>query len=182
MGGPLRIRAARPADAEAIAAIYAYYVLTGPITFEIDPPSAAEMARRMTDILPHHPYLVAELDGGIAGYAYATRLYERAAYRWAVEATVYVAPGSHRQGIGAALYRALIASLGEQGFRTVIGKITLPNPASVRLHESLGFVCAGVLAKIGFKQGGWHDVGIYQLDLGGHPVPPPEPRPFLPAG
>lgn len=182
MGAPLTIRAALPADAEAIAAIYAHYVLTGPITFEVDPPSAADMARRIADILPHHPYLVAERDGAVAGYAYATRLYERAAYRWAVEATVYIAPDSHRRGIGAALYRALIASLAEQGFRTVIGKITLPNPASVRLHESLGFVRSGVLSRIGFKQDSWHDVGIYQLDLGGHPVPPPEPRPFLSAG
>lgn len=179
MGGPLRIRAALPADAEAIAAIYAHYVLTGPITFEIDPPSVMEMARRIADILPHHPYFVAEQMEGIVGYAYATRVYERAAYRWAVEATVYVAPDSHRRGIGAALYEALIARLREQGFRTVIGKITLPNPASVRLHESFGFKRAGVLARIGFKQDSWHDVGIYQLDLGGHPVPPPEPRPFL---
>nr|WP_047167583.1 arsinothricin resistance N-acetyltransferase ArsN1 family B [Sphingomonas sp. Y57] len=179
MGDPLNIRAALPADAEAIAAIYAHYVLDGPITFEIDPPSPGEMARRIANILPHHPYLVAERDGRIAGYAYATRLYERAAYRWAVEATVYVAPDNHRRGIGAALYRVLIAGLREQGFRTVIGKITLPNPASVRLHESLGFERAGVLARVGFKHDAWHDVGIYQLQLDGHPVPPPEPRPFL---
>jgi L-amino acid N-acyltransferase YncA len=179
MGDPLKIRPAVASDADAITAIYAHYVSTSAISFEVEPPSVEQIALRMAQILLHYPYLVAEQDGAIVGYAYATRLYERAAYRWATEATVYVAPDGHRRGTGIALYRALIASLGEQGFHTVIGKITLPNPASVHLHERVGFRQAGLLAKVGFKQGRWHDVGIYQLDLCEHPAEPREPRPFL---
>ena len=133
----------------------------------------------MGHVLPRYPFLVAEKDGRIAGYAYAGKLYERAAYRWAAETTVYVAHDRHRQGIGQTLYSVLIASLAAQGFQTAIGKITLPNHASVALHEMFGFVRGGVLAKVGYKQGGWHDVGIYQLELGTRPRRPEEPRPFV---
>ena len=178
MGGTLKIRPATLADAGAIAAIYAHYVVNSAITFELDPPGAAEMAARIAHILPHHPFLVAEQERRLLGYAYAAKLYERAAYRWATEATVYVAPGRHRQGIGSRLYRPLIAALGEQGFQAVIGKITLPNPASVALHEHFGFVRCGVFGKVGYKNGAWHDVGLYQLDFGTRPAEPRELRPF----
>jgi len=178
MGYTLKVRPAARADAAAIAAIYAHYVRNSMISFEVDPPDAEELAARMDHILPHYPFLVAEQDGIVAGYAYAARLYERAAYRWAAEATVYVAHGQHRQGIGAALYRTLIAALGEQGFQAVVGKITLPNAASVRLHESFGFVRCGILSKVGYKMGSWYDVGLYQLDLGTRPARPLETRPF----
>ena len=178
MGGALTIRPATRGDAAAIAAIYAHYVRATVITFEVDPPGEAEMAARMDHILPHHPYLVAERDGALVGYAYAGKLYERAAYRWTAEATVYVAADRHRQGIGGALYRALIATLAKQGFQAVIGKITLPNPASVMLHEAFGFVRCGVFAKVGFKHGEWHDVGLFQLDLGSRPHAPIETRRF----
>jgi phosphinothricin acetyltransferase len=179
MGGALTIRPASLDDAGPIAAIYAPYVADSAITFEVDAPSAVDMASRMAQILPHFPYLVAEQDGAVIGYAYATKLYERAAYRWAAETTVYLSRDGRRgQGIGTALYRQLIESLRDQGFLAAVGKITLPNAASVRLHEKLGFRASGVLARIGFKQGRWHDVGIYQLDLADHPAEPAETRPF----
>lgn len=178
MGDALTIRPVTRADAGAIAAIYAHYVLNSVITFEVEPPDAAEMAARIDHILPRYPFLAAERDGRLLGYAYAGKLYERAAYRWSAEGTVYVAHDRHRQGIGALLYRTLIAALAEQGFQTVVGKITLPNAASVMLHENFGFIRSGVLSRVGFKHGGWFDVGIYQLDLGMRPPHPQETRPF----
>lgn len=181
MGDALRIRPATIADAGPIAAIYAPYVADSAITFEVDIPSVEDMAGRIARILPHYPYWVAERDEAIVGYAYATKLYERAAYRWAVETTVYLALDAKGRGVGGALYRRLIDGLRDQGFLTAVGKITLPNAASVRLHEKLGFRASGVFERVGFKQGRWHDVGIYQLDLADHPVDPPETRPFLPA-
>lgn len=178
MGGALTIRPVTRGDAAAIAAIYAHYVRNSVITFEMDPPDAQEMMARIEQTLPHYPFLGAEQDGALVGYAYAGKLYERAAYRWTAEATVYVGHDRHRQGIGRELYRSLIAALAEQGFEAVVGKITLPNPASVTLHESFGFIRCGVFAKVGFKHGAWHDVGLYQLELGTRPAAPRETRPF----
>ena len=180
MGDALAIRPVRRDDAAAIAAIYAYYVRNSAVTFELDPPDAEEMATRIDTILPLYPYLVAEEQGAVVGYAYAGRIYERAAYRWTAEATVYVAHDRHRRGIGRLLYDRLVAALTAQGFQSVVGKITLPNPASVQLHEAFGFRQAGLLAQVGYKQGAWHDVGIYQLEIGARPDSPQEPRPFLP--
>lgn len=179
MGAALIVRPAVGADAGAIAAIYAHYVEHSAVTFELTPPDAAAILSRMNHILPRYPFFVAEHDGLVAGYAYAGALYERAAYRWATETTVYAVPGRQRQGIGQALYAMLIATLGQQGFQTAIGKITLPNPASVALHERFGFVRSGVLGRVGYKLGRWHDVGIYQLELGNRPDRPEEPRPFI---
>jgi phosphinothricin acetyltransferase len=178
MGGALTIRPVTHGDAAAIAAIYAHYVRTSAVTFEVEPPDRREIEGRISHILPHYPFIGAERDGTLVGYAYAGKLYERAAYRWTVEATVYVAHDRHRQGIGRELYRTLLAALGEQGFEAVVGKITLPNPASVSFHESFGFIRCGVFAKVGFKHGTWHDVGLYQLDLGTRPTTPRETRPF----
>jgi L-amino acid N-acyltransferase YncA len=171
------IRPATLEDAGAIAAIYAHYVRDSVITFEVDVPTVEEMAGRMAALMPAYPYLVAERDGAVVGYAYAAKLYERAAYRWATEATVYVATGHHRQGIGRALYRDLIERLKAQGFQAVLGKITLPNPASTELHEAFGFALCGVLPRVGYKHGAWYDVGIYQLELGDRPVVPAETLP-----
>lgn len=178
MGDALTVRPATPADAAGIAAIYATYIRDSAITFEVDVLSADEMAARMAKVLPRYPYLVAEEAGRIVGYAYATALYDRAAYRWAAEGTVYVDRDAHGRGIGGTLYRRLIEQLRDQGFKTVLGKITLPNPASTGLHEKLGFTCAGVLAKVGYKLGAWYDVGIYQLDLADRPAEPEETAPI----
>ncbi|HTI35288.1 MAG TPA: GNAT family N-acetyltransferase, partial [Miltoncostaea sp.] len=99
------------------------------------------------------------------------------AYRWAAETAVYVDPGHHRRGVGRRLYAALLAQLREQGVRTACAGITLPNPGSVALHESMGFAPVGVFRRVGWKHGAWHDVGWWQIDLGGADGTPPEPRP-----
>jgi phosphinothricin acetyltransferase len=178
----MTIRVATAADAEAIAAIYAPYVLETAISFEEVPPSAAEMAARMAKALPTHPFLVLEEGGRIAGYAYAGPHNERAAYRWSANVSVYVAADAHRRGIGRALYERLIETLRRQGFHSLYGGITLPNAKSVGLHEAMGFTHVGIYREVGFKFGRWHDVGYWRLGLADGP-PAAEPTPFsrLPA-
>ena len=176
----MRIRHADPAhDGAACAAIYAPSVTDTAASFELEPPDAAEMAARIAAIGAHRPWLVAELGGRVTGYAYASAHRERAAYRWSVEVTVYVEAGHHRQGIGRALYEPLLQLLAAQGFRTALAGITLPNPASVALHEALGFTPIGVYREIGFKAGTWRDVGWWQKQLPGADTgtPPSEPGP-----
>ena len=151
------IRAAVEADAAAIAAIYAPYVQKTAISFEIEPPTAETMAQRIARTLETHPWLVADCGGEVIGYAYAGKHRERAAYRWTVDTTVYVDTAAHRRGIGHALYRVLLNILRQQGFRSAFAEIVLPNPGSVRLHESAGFKPIGIHKDIGFKLGRWHD-------------------------
>ncbi|HEX5928385.1 MAG TPA: arsinothricin resistance N-acetyltransferase ArsN1 family B [Solirubrobacterales bacterium] len=176
---PVTIRDARPeVDAAACAAIYAPCVEATPISFEERPPSAAEMAGRIERVNGTHPWLVAEDGGEVVGYAYGCPFRDRPAYRWTVEVTVYVAGDRHGAGIGRALYEALFARLQGQRFQVAFAGITLPNPASVALHERLGFARLGVSPRIGWKQGGWHDVGWWQLDLApAGDERPPEPLP-----
>jgi L-amino acid N-acyltransferase YncA len=162
----LRIRDADPTrDAAACAAIYAPHVEESPISFEERAPSAEEMAARIERYLASHAWLVAERDGRLVGYAYACAHRERPAYRWAVDVSVYVADGQQGRGVGRALYEALFACLREHGFRVAFAGVTLPNPASVALHESLGFEPIGVARGIGWKHGAWRDVGWWQLHL-----------------
>src|SRR5215813_6640218 len=137
------IRLATPEDGAALAAIYDPIVANTTISFETDPPGAAEMGRRVGSILEHAPWLVDD-DGGVRGYAYASRHRERAAYAWAVDAAVYVAAEHRRSGVGRRLYRRLFELLQLQGFTVVCAGITLPNEGSVGLHESLGFRPVGV--------------------------------------
>ena len=170
------IRLASAADAAAVQAIYAPYVRETAISFETEPPTVEEMGRRIRAILEHAPWLVCERDGAMVGYAYAGRFHARAAYRWSVELTVYVDQAQRRNGLGLALYTALLDALRLQGFRVAIGTITVPNPASVGLHERLGFQRAALLPAIGFKHGRWHDVGWWSLDLQQLADPPDEPR------
>jgi L-amino acid N-acyltransferase YncA len=170
------IRLASDADAAAVQAIYAPYVRDTAISFETEPPSIEEMRRRIRGVLEHAPWLVCERDGEIAGYAYASRFHARAAYRWTVEVTVYVDRARRRAGTGRALYTALLDVLRLQGFRVAVGIIALPNPASVGLHERLGFARSGLLAAIGFKHGSWHDVGWWRLELRTLDESPAEPR------
>jgi L-amino acid N-acyltransferase YncA len=158
-------------DAAALAAIYAPYVRDTPISLEEEPPTADEIAGRIETTTRTHPWLVAEVDADILGYAYATRHRERACYRWAADVTVYVTPERQRGGIGRALYQALFELLADQGFRIACAGITLPNPASVGLHEALGFHPVGVYRNIGWKHGVWYDVGWWQLALGGDGPP-----------
>jgi L-amino acid N-acyltransferase YncA len=173
------IRDAEPQrDAAACAAIYAPYVEATPISFEERPPTAVEMAARMGRTVATHPWLVAEDRGEVVGYAYGCPLRERQAYRWTAEVTVYVARGRHRDGIGSALYEALFERLREQRLHVAFAGITLPNAASVALHERLGFARVGLTPRIGWKLGDWHDVGWWQLALVAlGDAPPPEPLP-----
>ena len=153
------IRGATPDDAAAIAALYAPYVDRTPITFELAAPDAGEMAERIAAVTERFPWLVAIDRGGIVGYAYGDLFRTRAAYRWAVETTIYVASGAERRGIGRALYAPLLERLAGQGYVAAIGAITLPNAPSIALHEAMGFVHSGTYRKIGYKLGEWHDVG-----------------------
>jgi L-amino acid N-acyltransferase YncA len=171
------VRAAKPEDARAVSDIYAPYVAETVISFEIDPPDEAQMASRIAAVTPSFPWLIYELDGRPLGYAYASRHSERAAYDWSADAAVYIDRRAHRQGVGAALYAVLMAALRLQGFHTVFGGITLPNPASVGLHEACGFSSVGVYREVGFKFGAWRDVGWWGLQLG---APPPDPQPPSP--
>lgn len=170
------IRPVTPADADAIAAIYAPYVAETVISFEATPPDAAEMARRIATVTANYPWLVAEADGQLAGYAYATRYRDRAAYDWAVETAIYVDRARPRRGVGRALYAALLDMLEDRGFVTAIACLTLPNRASVAFHEALDFEPAGVQPRIGFKAGKWHDIGFWQLDLAPRKASPERPR------
>jgi phosphinothricin acetyltransferase len=164
---PMTIRPADPdRDAAACAAIYAPSVESTAISFELVPLDAAEFASRIAAYSATHQFLVAEIDGEVVGYAYACRWAERAAYRWSVEASVYIDADHQGKGIGRALYTELFERLRAQGFRVAVAGITLPNPASIALHESMGFEPIGALRDIGWKAGAWHDVGYWQLYLG----------------
>jgi phosphinothricin acetyltransferase len=159
------IRICRGSDASGIAEIYNHYVRDTVVTFEEAPVDAAEMARRIEDVTARFPWLVWEEAGAVTGYAYATTWKTRSAYRYSVESTVYVAQGHERRGIGSALYAAVLAELRARDIHCVIGGITLPNAASVALHERLGFVKVGVFPEVGFKLGRWADVGYWVLTL-----------------
>jgi phosphinothricin acetyltransferase len=159
------IRPARIEDAAAIAAIYAPYVTDTAITFELDPPDEAEMRARIEQVTATHPWLVAERDGAVLGYAYATTYRARAAYRWVAETGIYIARDARGGGIGMSLYRALLDELEGRGFVAAIGAMTAGNPASSALHERLGFIDTGTQAGIGYKHGAWHDVVFWQRDL-----------------
>jgi L-amino acid N-acyltransferase YncA len=172
------VRFARPGDAAGILAIYAPYCETSPISFEIVPPTAEQMAERIQAVLAQYPWLVCEIDGEIAGYVYATKIRERAAYRWAIEVAVYVATRHHRRGVAQALYTALFSILRAQNYYKAYAGITLPNTGSVRLHEAVGFRPVGAFLGIGYKLGKWLDVGWWQLDLLPEVETPPEPRPI----
>jgi phosphinothricin acetyltransferase len=173
-----RLRPAHAGDAAAVAAIYAPIVRDTPISFEVDPPDAGEMGRRIGRIGPVTPWLVCELPLGVAGYAYATSHRERAAYRFSVDVTVYVHEACRGRGVGAALYAALLPILELQGFHRAYAGITLPNPASVRLHESVGFTALAVYREVGWKCGAWRDVGWWERALAECADPPREPLRF----
>jgi phosphinothricin acetyltransferase len=177
LAGPLIVRDVAGGDAGAIAAIYAPYVRETAITFEIDPPGAAEMRARIEEVTAHFPWLVATDGAHVLGYAYATSFRARAAYRWIVETTVYVAQDQARRGIGRALYAPLLDRLRQQGFCAAIGAIALPNNASVAIHEAMGFVHQGTYRRVGYKLDRWHDVGLWQCDFGPRPDRPEEPLP-----
>jgi len=175
----MTIRSAEPErDSAACAAIYAPHVEASPTSFEAEAPGPEEMAERIERIGATHPWLVAERNGEVAGFAYACEHRSRAAYRWAVDVSVYVGEADRRRGLGKDLYEDLFRRLRAQRFRVACAGVTLPNEASVALHEGLGFVAVGVYRRIGWKQGAWRDVGWWQLDLNPDADDPPqEPLP-----
>jgi phosphinothricin acetyltransferase len=175
----MRIRLALEADGPAIHAIYAPVVESTAISFEATPPSSAELARRIAAHQEAHPWLVAYSDRGVLGYAYAGPFATRAAYAWSVETSVYVAEAARGRGVGRALYRALLRLLVVQGYRQAMAGISLPNPASVRLHEASGFTQVALYRAAGWKLGAWHDVGWWQRSLRDPAAEPVAPAPPL---
>jgi phosphinothricin acetyltransferase len=158
------IRPATRDDAQAIADIYNHFVDNTHVTFETEAVTASEMSRRMAETDPL-PWLVAEGPEGILGYAYASKWRARFGYRFSVETTVYLRHDAAGQGIGSRLYLDLLDRLRARGVHTAIGGIALPNPASVALHEKLGFVECARFKEVGFKFDTWVDVGYWQLLL-----------------
>ncbi|MCG8593403.1 MAG: N-acetyltransferase family protein [Kiloniellales bacterium] len=156
------IRSATLQDAGAIQAIYAPIVERTAISFEDAPPTAEEMARRIARTLEAYPYLVAEQEGRLLGYAYAGPHRARAAYRHSVDVTAYVAEAARGQGVAKALYGALLAALAGAGYHAAFAGIALPNPASEALHKAAGFQLVGVYREVGFKFDRWHDVAWWQ--------------------
>ena len=170
-----RLRVARAEDAEGILAIYAPIVRETTISFEVEPPTVEEMKGRIEKTMASLPWLVWESEGGILGYAYASRHRERAAYQWSVDVSVYVATESRGRGIGRRLYTPLLGILEDLGYYTALAGIALPNAASVGLHEAMGFQPIGIYRNIGYKLGAWHDVGWWQRELRAYDANPKPP-------
>lgn len=160
------VRNVDDADAAALARIYNHYIAQTVVTFETEPVTAENMAQRVADTRrAGYPWLVAEAAGSVVGYAYAARWNRRDAYRYSVESTIYVDPKLTSQGVGTRLYSGLIAAIRTAGMHAVIGGISLPNDASIGLHEKLGFRKIGQFAEVGFKLDRWVDVGYWELIL-----------------
>jgi L-amino acid N-acyltransferase YncA len=175
------LRFARSEDGDRLAEIYRPAVAERATSFELDPPTGAEMSERLARVLPRTPWLVAEHEATheVLGYAYASAHKDRAAYQWSVDVSAYVDTTSHRTGVGRALYTALFEILRLQGFVNAYAGITLPNPASEGFHRTLGFEPVGVYRRVGFKLGAWHDVVWLTLALGEHEADPRPPRSLI---
>ncbi|HEU0097209.1 MAG TPA: GNAT family N-acetyltransferase [Allosphingosinicella sp.] len=173
----MKLRAATPDDAAAIADIYAHFVRESAVSFETEPPAEAAIRARIEGAGRLYPWLVGEDAGTILGYAYAARFRDRPAYRFVVETSVYLRSGAGGRGLGRRLYEPLLAMLESQGFTQAIAAIALPNEASIRLHERLGFERAGTYRQVGWKLGAWHDVWLWQRALAPAANPPAEPKP-----
>lgn len=169
------LRMANEEDASAIRAIYAPFCGDSVTSFEIIPPTVEEMETRIRKITAQYPWLVCVRGVEVYGYAYACAHRERAAYRWSVDVAVYIGEGQRRTGMGRALYTALFGILVRQGYFKAYAGVTLPNPASVGLHEAMGFAPVGVYRGVGYKLGAWRDVGWWQLPLQAERTEPAEP-------
>ena len=177
----MKIRFAKEADAAELLAIYAPYVKNTAITFECDVPSAEEFTQRIRSVSSRYPYIAAELDGEIIGYAYASAFHTRAAYDWSVEMSIYLKQEKRRLGIGGKLYDIMEAILRKQGFLNLNACIaysdiedeTLTN-ASVRFHEKRGFSIIGRFSKCGYKFNRWYDMVWMEKHIGEHTTPPPK--------
>ena len=172
------IRTATPDDSESILKIYAPYIVKTSYTFETEVPTVDSFKERISSYLKNWPWLVCELDGVIAGYAYGTRHRERVAYQWSIESSVYVHDDCQRMGVARALYTALINILKLQGFRNLYAVINLPNDKSVSFHEKLGFEYFATYKNVGYKLGRWKNVGWWQLQLNEYSLEPEPPMDF----
>lgn len=172
------IRLANQSDGPAIQRIYSPIVRDTHISFELTAPESAEIEARIETTLAQHPWLVCEIDGQVAGYAYAGAFRSRSAYQWTAETAVYVHRGFQRRGVARALYHSLIAILRAQGYCNAVGVIALPNAPSIRAHEAIGFRKIGVIKNAGYKAGHWRDTGWWQLELRPMPESPKPPRPI----
>ena len=172
------IRLASSNDANNILNIYSPYILDTSFTFETEVPSAEAFAERIENYLHYWPWLVCEIDGKIAGYAYGSKYRERTGYQWCVECSVYVHDDFQRMGIAKALYTALFEILKRQGYRNVYAVINLPNDKSVKLHESCGFKWFATYENVGYKLGKWKDVGWWQLVINEYNHEPASPLKF----
>jgi len=173
----MTIRIATLKDAPALLKIYAPYVEQTAITFEYQVPSLEEFESRMQGILSKYPYLIAEENSEILGYAYASPFKTRAAYAWSVETSIYVKMGIHKQGIGTALYQALEQLLARQHVCNLCACIAYPNPPSIAFHESFGYKTIAHFSKSGYKQNAWYDMIWMEKELCPHTIPP---APFVP--
>jgi len=159
----MNIRNVNPEDAAQIAEIYNYYIKNTHQTFETEPLSAEEMRERISEIRENYPYLVAEEDGEIYGYAYATQFKMRQAYEFSAEVSIYVKADDKQKGIGTMIYDKLFEELKETDIHAIIAGISLPNDGSVRFHEKLGFTKVAHFREVGYKLGRWVDVGYWEL-------------------
>jgi phosphinothricin acetyltransferase len=175
------VRPARPDDAAGVREVYAPFVRNSPVTFRTEVPSVEAVAAeiRETRDADAYPWYVAAADAGngVVGYAYASRLRDRAAYRWTAETSVYVAPDAHRGGIGTRLYDRLLGTLRRQRYCSAYAAVATPNPESVAFHEACGFERVGTFPASGFKLGEWHDVVWYHRRLRDPEGKPAAPKP-----
>lgn len=172
------IRIATPQDHEQMLKIYAYYIKETSITFECEISTASAFSKRMAAFQEAYPCLVLEADGKVAAYAYAHRMFERSAYQWDAELSVYCDHSCKKLGYGSKLLRKLLELLEMMGIVNVYSLVTLPNAGSEALHQRLGFLQTGVYHQTGFKHGAWHDVGVYEKALRKHPQLPAAVTPF----
>jgi L-amino acid N-acyltransferase YncA len=170
-----RIRMATAKDASSVLEIYGPFCEDSPVSFETRRPTVEEIELRIREVCEIYPWLVYENGNEVVGYTYASPHHERAAYRWSVDIAIYISETHRGRGVGTALYGALFQILRIQGFVNAYAGITLPNPASLRLHESFGFQLVGVYRKVGYKCGLWHDVAWWALALQPGANPPEEP-------
>ena len=173
-----KIRRAVEPDGAALAEIYAPYVTNTVISFEMTPPDPREMGERIANCLVNCPWLVAELNGRIAGYAYAGPHSGRAAYNWSADISVYLHEDFHRRGIGRSLYDTLIHILRHQGYHALFAGISLPNNASRAIHTALGMREVGIYREVGYKFGRWHDVMWMGMTISSQDQPLKPPTPF----
>ena len=174
----VEIRPATLSDAQGILNIYAPHVRRSFCTFESEVPSIEEMQERIKKIMLTKPWLVCTIDKSIAAYVYASAHRERTAYQWSCECSVYTSPDFQNAGIGHQLYKTLFQILKAQGYRNVYAGITLPNEASIRLHEKCGFTPFATYENVGYKLGKWKSVGWWKLQLHNYNLKPSPPSQF----